>query len=204
MLEQNCKITELVQLRTIKKENNTFESSPLYNFILNKKSVKVCQTFFINTLGISKLRINAILEPVNYSWYSDRETALKSNQSNCVKIISEPNELTDFVKESLKMLEENDYNVHESESYTEDIVDDLSSEECEKVIKYIKSVPRVLSSCKIPGEVNRQFFETSINYEYMYKTYSENYIKENQLPPCNKRQFKKIYNKYMKTFLKVI
>lgn len=168
---------------------------------MNREIVKVCRTFFTNTLGIPNRRLDAILNPINYSWYFDRDTALKANLPNQVRIISEPVIMTDFMKKSVIPLGK-DYNFYESESDSEVTVDNVSFKEYEKVFLHIKSIPRVLSSYQNPGTSRRHFFETSISVEYMYKTYSENYIKNKTLPPFTKRQFKKIYNSYMKTFLK--
>ncbi|XP_060880446.1 uncharacterized protein LOC132952235 isoform X2 [Metopolophium dirhodum] len=200
--EQNCKITQLVQLRISKKKDSTFESCPTYRFIWNKASVKVCRTFFMNTLGISDNRLNAILKPINYSWYSDRDVALKANQPRQLNIINEP-VMTDFMKESLIPLDK-DYNSYEPESDPEVSIEKVPFKEYENVFLYMKGIPRVLSSYNIPGTLKKHFFETSICLEYMYKTYSENFIRNKTPPPFTKRQFKKIYNQYMKTFLKMV
>ncbi|XP_029345285.1 uncharacterized protein LOC100167907 isoform X3 [Acyrthosiphon pisum] len=201
--EQNCKITQLVQLRISKKKDSTFESCPTYRFIWNKSSVKVCRTFFKNTLGISDNRLDAILKPINYSWYSDRDVALKANQPRQLNIINEPVIMTDFMKESLIPLEK-DYNSYEPESEPEVSLENVPFKEYENVFLYMKGIPRVLSSYKIPGTLKKHFFETSIRLEYMYKSYSENFIRNKTPPPFTKRQFKKIYNQYMKTFLKMV
>lgn len=201
--EQNCKITQLVQLRMIRKGDSSFESCPIFHLIINNKLVKVCRTFFKNTLGISEHRIDAVLKPINYSWYSDRDTALSINEPKNLNVINEPIEMTDFIKESLIPLDK-DYNLYEPESDTEVSLDNVPIEEYEKVILYMKGIPRVLSSYQIPGELGKQYFETSICLEYMYKMFSENYLKNKIPPPYTKRQFKKIYNQYMKTFLKII
>ncbi|XP_025206733.1 uncharacterized protein LOC112602713 isoform X2 [Melanaphis sacchari] len=201
--EQNCKITQLVQLRMAKKSDNTFESCPIYHFIRNKKSIKVCRTFFMNTLGITERRLDAILKSTNYSWYSDRDTALKANQPKQVHVINEPILMTDFMKESLKPLDK-DYNLYESESDSEVSLEDVPFKEYEQVFLYMKGIPRVLSSYQMPGTFKKHFFETSICLEYMYKSYSEDFIKNKTPPPYTKRQFKKIYNQYMKTFLKIV
>lgn len=192
--EQNCKIAQLVQLRLVKKEDNSFESYPSYYLIINNKSVKVCRLFFMNTLGIPERRLDAILNPTHYSWFSDKESALKARQPEQVKVISEPMVATDFVKKSLIPLKK-DYNLYESESDSEVSLDNVPTKEYEKVFLYMKSIPRMLSS-----NTNLSF-ETSINLDFMYKSYSENYIKNKVPPPYTKRQFKKIYNQYMKTFL---
>ncbi|VVC33097.1 Hypothetical protein CINCED_3A008515 [Cinara cedri] len=199
--EQNCKITQLVKLRLIKKSNETFECCPLYHLIMNSLTVKVCRTFFINTLGITENRLNGVLKPINYSWYSDKDTALKANLPNQVKVTGKSVLMTDFMRESLKLLD-NDYNLYEPESDSEVNLENVPFEEYEKVFSYIKGIPRVLSSYQAPGELKKQFFETSICLDYIYKSYSENYIRNNIPPPYTKRQFKIIYNQYMKTFLK--
>lgn len=201
--EQNCFITELVQFSTTLKGDYSFESCPSYHLLMNNEPIKVCQTFFINTLGITEQRLNAILKPANYSWYSDKETALKANQPKQVKVINETTVMTDFMKESLLPLNK-DYNSYEPESDSEVSLENVPIEEYEKVFLYMKGIPRVLSSYQMPGELKKQFFETSISLEYMYKTYSENYIRKKISPPYTKRQFKKIYNQYMKTFLKMV
>jgi len=201
--EQNCKVTQLVKLRMTKKSDSTFESCPTYHFIRNNESIKVCRTFFKNTLGIPEQRLEAVLKSTNYSWYSDRDTALKANLPKQVNEISEPEVMTDFMKESLISLEK-DYNLFEPESDSEVSLENVPLEEYEKVLLYIKSIPRVLSSNQIPGTSIKHDFETSISWEYMYKTYSENYIRNKTPPPYTKRQFKKIYNQYMKLFLKLV
>lgn len=201
--EQNCNIVQLIKLRMIKKEDDTFESCPIYHLLMNDELVKVCRTFFLNTLGIPEQRLDAILKPINYSWYSDRETALKANLPKQAIVIDEPIIMTDFMRESLKPLNK-DYNLYEPESDPEVSLEDVPFEEYEKVIAFLKSVPRVLSSYQYPGEVRKQYFETSICLEYMYKMYSENYIRNKIPPPYTIRQFKKIYNRYMKTFLKMV
>lgn len=201
--EQNCNIVQLIKLRMIKKEDDTFESFPKYHLLMNDELVMVCRTFFLNTLGIPEQRLDAILKPINYSWYSDRDTALKVNLPNQIIIIDEPIIMTDFMKESLKSLNK-DYNLYEPESDPEVSLEDVRFEEYEKVIAFLKSVPRVLSSYQYPGEIRKQYFETSICMEYMYKMYSENYIRNRTPPPYTIRQFKKIYNRYMKTFLKMV
>jgi len=203
VIEQNCKIVELVNLRMIKKEDCKFESCPLYNLMMNSNLIKVCRTFFMNTLGISERRLDAVLNPINYTWYSDRDAALKVNQSKQLKVIGESMVMTDFIKESLKLLEK-DYNLYDPDSDTEVSLDNVSSEEYEKVFLYMKGIPRVLSSYHLHNEPKKQLFETSVCSDYMYKTYSENYIRNQIPPPYTKRQFKKIYNQYMKTFLKMI
>ncbi|XP_060840629.1 uncharacterized protein LOC132921565 isoform X2 [Rhopalosiphum padi] len=201
--EQNCKITQLVQLRMTKKRDDTFESCPTYHFVRNKESIKVCRTFFMNTLGISEHRLDAILKPINYSWYSDRDTALKANQPKQVNVINEPVVMTDFMKESSIPLDK-DYNLYEPESDSEVSLENVPFKEYENVFLYMKGIPRVLSSYRMPGTLKKHFFETSICLEYMYKTYSENFIRNKTPPPYTKRQFKKIYNQYMKTFLKMV
>lgn len=201
--EQNCKITQLVQLRMVKNSDGTFRSSPLYHLIMNTKLVKVCRTFFMNTLGISEHRLDAVLKPMCYSWYSDTDTALKSNQPKQVKVIDEPSTMTDFIKESSILLDK-DYNLYEPESDAEVRLETVPYEEYEKVFLYMKSIPRILSSYLKPENKKKQFFETSICMDYMYKTYSENYIRNKNPPPFTKSQFQKIYNQYMKTFLKMI
>lgn len=203
MTEQNCKIAELIKLRMIKKANGTFESWPSYTLMMNKQSVKVCRIFFMNTLGIPECRLHAILEPNNYGWFSNRDAALKANVSRQVKVISESLETTDFVKESLVLLEK-DYNLYEPESDSEVSLENVPGVEYEKVFLFMKSIPRVLSSYQITEESRKQYFETSLRWENMYKTYSEKYIKDKILPPYTKRQFKKMYNQYMKTFLKKV
>ncbi|XP_022182300.1 uncharacterized protein LOC111042111 isoform X2 [Myzus persicae] len=201
--EQNCKIAQLVQLRMSKKKDNTFESCPTYRFIWNKVPTKVCRTFFRNTLGISEHRLEAILNPINYSWYSDRDIALKANQPQQINVISEPVVMTDFMKESLIPLDK-DYNLFEPESDPDVSLENVPFKEYEQVLLYMKGIPRVLSSYKIPGTLKKHYFETSVCSEYMYKTYSENFIKNKTPPPYTKRQFKKIYNEYMKTFLEMV
>jgi len=159
--------------------------------------------FFINTLGISENRLNAVLKPVSYNWYSNTDTALKANQLTQAKVISEQIIITDFTKESLKLLDK-DYNLYEPESDTEVSLENVSLDEQEKVLQYIKSIPKVLSALSIPGDIRKQMFESSICVEFMYKTYSENYIRNKIPPPYTKRQFKKIYNQFMKSKLKMV
>lgn len=203
VIEQNCRIAQLVNLRMIKKNDSTFYSAPVYYLVMNEKSlVKVCRTFFMNTLGLPENRLNAVLKPVNYSWYSDRDTALKSNQPRHVNIINESIATTNFMKESLILLEK-DYNLVEPESTTKVQKENIPFKEYGNILKYMKSIPRVLSSYQMPENLKKQFFETSICMDYMYTTYSEDCIK-NKNPPCTIDQFRKIYNDYMKKFLKMI
>ncbi|XP_026812619.1 uncharacterized protein LOC113553471 [Rhopalosiphum maidis] len=201
--EQNCKIAQLVQIVMVENLESNFERSVTCHLTMNKESVKVCRVFFINTLGISEHRLDAILKPVNYSWYSNRDTALNANHPKQSKVISEQILITNFMKESLKLLDK-DYNLYVPESDTEINLENVPSEEQEKVLMYIKSIPRILCVPKIPGDFKKQLFETSICMGYMYKTYSENYIRNKIPPPFTKRQFKKIYNKYMKSHLKMV
>lgn len=202
--EQNCKIAQLIQLRMIKKEN-TFESRPSYYLVMNNRSIKVCHLFFRNTLGIPECRLKAILNPINYSWYSDRETALEANVPNQVKIVSEPIVMTDFAKTSLILLNK-DYNLFEPENDTEGEVslESMPLEEYRKVFLFLKSIPRVLSWHQINKESKKQCFESSICLDFMYNTYTDQYIRNKTTPPCTKFQFKTIYNQYMKTFLKMM
>ncbi|KAL5233044.1 hypothetical protein ACI65C_000454 [Semiaphis heraclei] len=201
--EQNCKITELVQLVMIENLESDFERCLTFHLTMNKESVKVCRMFFINTLGISEHRLNAVLKPVSYNWYSNTDTASKANQLTQAKVISEQINITDFMKESLKLLDK-DYNLYEPESDTEVSLENVSLDEKEKVLQYIKSIPKVLSVPSVPGDIRKQMFESSICVEYMYKTYSEDYIRNKIPPPYTKRQFTKIYNQFMKSKLKMV
>ncbi|XP_016661737.1 uncharacterized protein LOC100573976 [Acyrthosiphon pisum] len=201
--EQNCKITELVQLIMVENVESDFERCLTFHLVMNKESVKVCRMFFMNTLGISEHRLDAVLKPASYSWYSNSDTVLKANQPKQAKVICEQITITDFMKESLKLLDK-DYNLYEPESDTEVSLENVSSEEQEKVLMYIKSIPKVLCIPNFPGDLRKQMFETSICVAYMYKTYSENYIRNKIPPPYTKRQFKKIYNQYMKSHLKMV
>lgn len=200
---QNCEITQLIQLRMIKKGNNTIESCPSYNLLLNNKLVKVCRLFFMNTLGIPENRIDSVLKPSNYIWYSDKDTALQANQPKFPKLLTKTGVMTDFLKESLILLDK-DYNSYELESDTEISLDNVSVENYEKVLLFLKSIPRVLSSYKNPKQDSKIFFETSICLDHIYTTYSMNYLKNQTPPPYTKQQFKRIYNEYMKTFLKEV
>lgn len=197
---QNCEITQLVKLRMVKKGSSTFEGCPSYNLLLNNELVKVCRLFFMNTLGIPENRIDSVLKSKNYIWYSDKDTALKANQPKYPKLIKETGVMTDFLKESLMLLDK-DYSLYEPESDTEISLDNVSVEEYEKVLLLLKSIPRVLSSYNNSKHGNKIFFETSICLDHMYTSYSMNYLKNHTPPPYTKRQFKKIYNKYMKKFL---
>jgi len=203
VVEQNCKIVQLIQLIMVENLESDFERCLTYTLMKNNEPVMVCRTFFINTLGISESRLDAILKPTNYNWYSNRETALKANHPKQAKVISEQMIITDFMKNSFKLLDK-DYNLYEPESDTEVSLENVPFDEQEKVLKYIKSIPRVLCAPKIPGDLNKQMFETSICVEYMYKTYSEDFIRNKIAPPYTKRQFKKIYNQYMKSHLKLV
>jgi len=159
--------------------------------------------FFINTLGISENRLDAVLKPASYSWYSNSDNVLKANQPKQAKVISEQKTTTNFMKESLKLLDK-DYNLYEPESDTEVSLENVSSEEQEKALTYIKSIPKILSKPNIAGNLKKQMFVSSICVAYMYKTYSENYIRNKIPPPYTKRQFKKIYNQYMKSHIKMV
>lgn len=201
--EQNCKITELVQLIMVENVESDFERCLTFHLTMNKESVKVCRMFFMNTLGISEQRLDAVLKPASYNWYSNSDTVLKANQPRQANVISEQITITDFMKESLRLLDK-DYNLFEPESDPEVGLENVSFEEQEKVLMYIKSIPKVLSMPNIPGDFRKQMFESSICVAHMYKTYSESYIKNKIPPPYTKRQFKKIYNQYMKTHLKMV
>lgn len=201
--EQNCKIAQLTELRSVKKEE-MFKNCVLYHLMMNKKLIKVCQTFFINTLGITEHRLVAILEPINYSWYSDRDTALKANVQKQFKMVTDESvSMTDFIKESSLLLNK-DYNLFESDSDTEVSLENVSVNEYEKATLFMKSIPRVLCASEITLEMKKYYFETSICVEYMYKIYSESYIKNKTPPPFTELQFKKIYNQCMKTLLKMV
>lgn len=78
--EQNYTITQLVKLRKVQQVDGTFEYIPIYHLKTNNLTVNVCKKFFINTLGITKHRLNSVLKPINYSWYSDKDTALKAQE----------------------------------------------------------------------------------------------------------------------------
>jgi len=203
VIEQNCKIAQLVQLVIVENVESNFERFLTCHLTMNKESVKVCRLFFINTLGISEHRLDAILKPVNYNWYLNSDAALKANIPKEATIINEQIIITNFLKESLKLLDK-DYNLYVPESDTEIDLENVPSQEQEKVLMYIKSIPRILCVPKFPGDIKKQLFETSICMGYMYKTYSENYIKNKIPPPYTKRQFTKIYNQYMKSHLKMV
>jgi len=199
--EQNCEIARLVKLRIIKRANGKFESCPSYFLMTDNNLVKVCRLFFMRTLGITELRLNGILEPDHYSWYSDKETALKANMPP----FREPlviDKLTDFMKNSSNVLKK-DYNLFENESDSDDSTEAVSKEVFENIINYIKTVPRILSAYRY-DDVNRQCFETSVTSECMHAAYSQRCIESNTVPLCTRRQFKKIYNKYMKTFINLV
>lgn len=196
--EQNWKITQLVQLCTETKEDGSLKSCPAYSLIVDKESLVVCRTFFINTLGIPECRLDAVLIPFNYYWYSDRETTILANTPQ--QFTDEPI-MTDFIRNSLPPMKK-DYNLFVPESDEEVSLDNVHDTEYEKVINYIKSIPRVLSRYVDSKTKKIQCFETSIHVEYMFKSYSEMYIKNNTVPPYTRRQFKKIYNQYMKNFLR--
>lgn len=198
--EQNWKITQLVQLCKETKEDGSLKSCPVYSLIVDKESVTVCRTFFINTLGITDNRLDAVLIPFNYNWYSDRETLILANRP---RYSTDEPIMTDFIRNSLPMLMK-DYNLFEPESDEEVSLDNVPDTEYEKVINYIKSIPRVLSRYVDSKTKKSQCFETSIHVEYMFKTYSEMFIKNNTAPPYTRRQFKKIYNQYMKNFLRKV
>lgn len=201
--EQNCKIAELTELRSVKK-GETFKNCVSYNLMMNKKLIKVCRTFFINTLGITEHRLDAILEPINYCWYSDRDTALKANLQKPAKVVTDESvSMTGFIKESSLLLNK-DYNLFEPDSDTEVSLENLSIDEYEKATTFMKSIPRVLSASEMTPEMKKYYFETSICVENMYKMYSESYVRNETPTPFTELQFKKIYNQCMKTLLKMV
>lgn len=203
--EQNCKIVKLTELRSVKK-GETFGNCVSYYLMMNKnqKLIKVCRTFFINTLGITEPRLDAILEPINYSWYSDRDTALKANLPHQAKVVTDESvSMTDFIKESSLLLNK-DYNLFEPDSDTEVSLENVSVEEYEKATLFVKSVPRVLCASEMTLEMKKYYFEASICVENMYKIYSESYIRNKTPPPFTELQFKKMYNLCMKTLLKMV
>lgn len=194
-IEQNCKIVELINLRIVKKSNGKFETFPLYRLVINNKSKKVCRLFFMNTLGITNDRLNAILVSENYSWYCFKETALKASRPQPVTVV--PMKSSNFITNSLNLLEK-DYNLFEDENDSN--TSTVSGIEMERVLNYIKGVPRVISSHKISGG-KRRLFETTIDVVSMHKMYCKKCNASNAVhPPCTIKQFKKIYNMYMKTF----
>lgn len=192
--EQNCEIAQWLQVRIVKRTSGSFDCCPTYRLQMGEEIVTVCRSFFLNTLGITIKRLNAILNPVNYNWYYNKKKALKVNEPVEVDLNSEPTVITDFMKESLKMLDK-DYNMFIPDYLPDVSLDEIPSNEYQNIMSYIQSVPRVLTSH------NRTFFETSINVEFMYKSYSEKYLLNKEPPPCTKRQFIKIYNQLMKKFI---
>lgn len=198
--EQNWKITQLVQLNVITVNDGSLKSCPSYSLIMDKESINVCRTFFINTLGITERRLDAVLIPFNYNWYFDRNNIILANKP---KQFTEEPIITDFIRNSLPPLMK-DYDLYEPESDEEVSLNNVPDTEYENVINYIKSIPRVLSRYNDDKTNKSQCFETSICVEYMFKTYSETYIKNNTAPPYTRRQFKKIYNQYMKNFFKKV
>lgn len=105
--EQNIRITQLVKLRVVKKNDGTIECCPLYHLMTKCFDVEVCRTFFINTLGITESRLKGVLNPINYSWYSDSERALKAKLPNQIIIICKSLIMNDFIKEPLEVFEDN-------------------------------------------------------------------------------------------------
>lgn len=202
--EQNCEIAQLVKLRIVKRANGKFESCPFYYLMTDNNLVKVCRLFFMRTLGITELRLEGILEPNHYSWYSDKETALKANMPPYLEpsVIDNQPLTSDFMKSTSNVLEK-DYNLFENENNSDDSTEAVSKEVFENIINYIKTVPRILSAYRY-NDVSRQCFETSVTSECMYAAYSQNCIESNTVPLCTRRQFSKIYNKYMKTFVKLV
>lgn len=196
-VDQNCKIVELINLRIVKKSNGKFETFPSYNLVIDNKFVKVCRLFFINTLGITDDRLDAVLMPDNYSWYSIKETALNTNQPQPATVVQmEPS--TSFVTNSSGILKK-DNNLFEDESELN--IEDITSVEFERVVNYIKDIPRVLSVHK-SRDGKKMLFETTVDTNSMHKAYSEKYNTTNiGRPPCTLNQFRKIYNLYMKSFL---
>lgn len=199
VIDQNCYIAQFVKLKTVKKNDSTFEHRPSYYLSIRHLPINVCRTFFINTLGISENRLDAILDPINYSWFSDRDTLLKAIEPKQEQI-EKPIIITDFMKSSLDYLKKIE-NLCEIESDSEVSLENVPVEEYEKVLSCLKGTPRVLSSIPFLDKPQKQYFDTSICAEFIYKNYSENYIRNKTKPPFTNRQFKKIYNHYMKSYL---
>ncbi|XP_050533248.1 probable serine/threonine-protein kinase DDB_G0283337 isoform X3 [Daktulosphaira vitifoliae] len=198
--EQNCEIAQWLKVRMVKKTNGAFDCCPIYRLLKDKEFVHVCRSFFLNTLGITEQRLDSILNPVNYNWYYNKETALKANKPFEVNVINESTIITKFMKESFSMLDK-DYYMFIPDHQLDVLLDEVPRNEYENVISYIQNIPRVLTSHYKIEEKCKIFFETSINVEYMYKSYSEKYLLNKKPPPYTKRQFIKIYNQYMKKFI---
>lgn len=201
--EQNHVIVQLIKLCSTKKANGKFETRPLFHLSLENKRIPVCETFFINTLGITKNRVDAILMPDNYTWFSSKANVINSYKLPFSdKHVVDKSQLTDFAKNSLALLKPEE-KLFELETPSEALinVDEIPFEVIKTVLTYIKSIPRVLTMYKYPESDKSQCFEVSIRSEFMYNNFSQPYIKSNTKPPCTKGEFKKIYNKYMRGFM---
>jgi len=91
--------------------------------------------------------------------------------------------------------------IEETDSDVDIYLDDIIPSAYDNVINHIQTVPRVVSTW-INQENNEMFkFEISINFHNMYLNYLKKSRKNKQ--KVNKKQYKKIYNRYIKKNLMV-
>lgn len=87
--------------------------------------------------------------------------------------------------------------VEETDSDAEICLEDILPSVYKNVINHIQTTPRVVNTWI--NEKNKRIskFECSINYRHMYINYLQTMRKNRK--KVNEKQYKKIYNKYVKT-----
>ncbi|XP_025416561.1 uncharacterized protein LOC112687829 [Sipha flava] len=214
-----CKCIELKQ-RTVDVEDNIIEETTEF-WLDDKMKVKVCKTFFTRTLGLPDARLNALLEPDTFEWFSRYKHLLIDHTVTVMAVTAVDNHdrdvdeertkrycgieqpCSEFVLNSRKYLEKNSLSfVKETDSDLDEDSEDIVPSVFNSVVNQIQSIPRVVSTLINPEndkEVLR--FESSINYKYMYLHYLKQSKKnKNKL---SEKQYKKIYNQYMKKIFMV-
>ncbi|XP_060880582.1 uncharacterized protein LOC132952322 [Metopolophium dirhodum] len=189
--------------------------------------VKVCKTFFAHTLGLPDSRLEALLEPHTFEWFSRHRDCGRSfgdrDSDDCgngdvdddgdydddyehrrrryaVTTFGDNDEIpcSDFVLNSRKHLNKNNSAfVEETDSDVEVYLDEIPHSVYNNVIRHIQTIPRVVSTWI--SQENKQEtlkFECSINCRSLYL----NYLKKSKKikNKVNEKQFKKIYNRYVK------
>lgn len=92
--------------------------------------------------------------------------------------------------------------IEETDSDVDVCLDDILPSVYNNVISHIQTIPRVVSTC-INQENDKEMFrfECSISCHYMYLNYLKKSKKNKKR--VNKKQYKKIYNRYVKNIFMV-
>ncbi|XP_025206373.1 uncharacterized protein LOC112602498 [Melanaphis sacchari] len=190
----------------------------------NDIKVKVCKTFFASTLGLPDSRLEALLEPDTFEWFSKYRDCSRSfgwsdinddeyhdedyehrrqRYANGGPSNDDETPCTNFVLNSRKHLDKNNSAfVEETDSDVEVYLDGITYSVYNSVISYIQTTPRVVSTW-INQENNEETFqfECSINCHFLYLNYLKKTKKNKN--KVNEKQFKKIYNRYVQqSFMK--